>query len=33
MRIRTLAVGLLAGSLLLTACGKEGTPASPGGDA
>jgi glutamate transport system substrate-binding protein len=33
MRIRTLAVGLLAGSLLLTACGKEGTPTSPGGDA
>ncbi|RJQ88231.1 glutamate ABC transporter substrate-binding protein [Amycolatopsis panacis] len=31
MRIRTLAVGLLAGGLLLTACGKEGTPAS-GGD-
>ncbi|WIX78472.1 glutamate ABC transporter substrate-binding protein [Amycolatopsis carbonis] len=33
MRIRTLAVGLLAGGLLLTACGKEGTPAAPGGDA
>ncbi|WP_326569666.1 glutamate ABC transporter substrate-binding protein [Amycolatopsis rhabdoformis] len=30
MRIRTLAVGLLAGGLLLTACGKEGTPAAPG---
>ncbi|MEV4601426.1 glutamate ABC transporter substrate-binding protein [Amycolatopsis sp. NPDC049253] len=33
MRIRTLAAGLLAGGLLLTACGKEGTPAAPGGDA
>ncbi|HWD03907.1 MAG TPA: glutamate ABC transporter substrate-binding protein [Amycolatopsis sp.] len=33
MRIRTLAAALLAGGLLLTACGKEGTPASPGGDA
>ncbi|GAA3529750.1 glutamate ABC transporter substrate-binding protein [Amycolatopsis ultiminotia] len=32
MRIRTLAVGLLAGGLLLTACGKEGTPDSSGGD-
>ncbi|OLZ48585.1 glutamate ABC transporter substrate-binding protein [Amycolatopsis keratiniphila] len=31
MRIRTLAVGLLVGSLALTACGKEGTPSSPGG--
>jgi len=33
MRIRTLAVGLLAGGLALTtltACGKEGTPATPG---
>ncbi len=33
MRIRTLAVGLLAGGLALTtltACGKEGTPTSPG---
>jgi glutamate transport system substrate-binding protein len=31
MRIRTLVVGLLVGGLALTACGKEGTPASPGG--
>jgi glutamate transport system substrate-binding protein len=31
MRIRTLAVGLLVGGLVLTSCGKEGTPASPGG--
>jgi glutamate transport system substrate-binding protein len=33
MRIRTLAVGLLVGGLALTACGKEGTPATttPGG--
>jgi glutamate transport system substrate-binding protein len=33
MRIRTLAVGLLAGGLALTtltACGKEGAPTSPG---
>ena len=33
MRIRTLAVGLIAGGLALTtltACGKEGTPATPG---
>ena len=33
MRIRTLAVGLLAGGLALTtltACGKEGTPTTPG---
>ena len=33
MRIRTLAVGLLVGGLTLTtltACGKEGTPTSPG---
>ncbi|MFE3174227.1 glutamate ABC transporter substrate-binding protein [Amycolatopsis sp. NPDC059090] len=33
MRIRTLAAALLAGGLLLTACGKEGTPAGSGGDA
>ncbi|MFD2473955.1 glutamate ABC transporter substrate-binding protein [Amycolatopsis silviterrae] len=32
MRIRTLAAALLAGGLLLTACGKEGTPAGSGGD-
>jgi glutamate transport system substrate-binding protein len=32
MRIRTLAAALLAGGLLLSACGKEGTPAGPGGD-
>jgi glutamate transport system substrate-binding protein len=31
MRIRTLAVGLVVGGLVLSACGKEGTPASPGG--
>lgn len=31
MRIRTLAAGLLVGALALTACGKEGTPASPAG--
>jgi glutamate transport system substrate-binding protein len=28
MRVRTLAVGLLVGGLALSACGKEGTPAS-----
>jgi glutamate transport system substrate-binding protein len=32
MRIRTLAAGLLVGALALTACGKEGTPASGTGD-
>ncbi|WP_033293393.1 glutamate ABC transporter substrate-binding protein [Amycolatopsis jejuensis] len=32
MRIRTLAAGLLAGGLLLTACGKEGTPTGSGGE-
>jgi glutamate transport system substrate-binding protein len=33
MRIRTLAAGLLVGTLALTACGKEGTPTAggPGG--
>ncbi|WP_033437142.1 glutamate ABC transporter substrate-binding protein [Saccharothrix sp. NRRL B-16314] len=30
MRVRTLAVALLAGGLALTACGKEGTPGDPG---
>jgi glutamate transport system substrate-binding protein len=30
MRIRTLAAGLLVGALALTACGKEGTPATSG---
>ncbi|RZQ59957.1 glutamate ABC transporter substrate-binding protein [Amycolatopsis suaedae] len=33
MRIRTLAAGLLVGGLALTACGKEGTPNDPGGQA
>ncbi|MEQ0564656.1 glutamate ABC transporter substrate-binding protein [Amycolatopsis sp. NEAU-NG30] len=33
MRIRTLAVGLLAGGLMLTACGKEGAPGDSGGTA
>jgi glutamate transport system substrate-binding protein len=35
MKFRKLAVGLLAGSLALSvaACGKEGGPAGPGGDA
>ncbi|EIF00009.1 glutamate ABC transporter substrate-binding protein [Saccharomonospora glauca] len=31
MKIRTLTVGLLAASLALTACGKEGSPADDGG--
>jgi glutamate transport system substrate-binding protein len=31
MRVRTLAVGLLVGGLALSACGKEGSPASGGG--
>lgn len=30
MRVRTLAVALLAGGLALTACGKEGTPGDSG---
>ncbi|WP_447006422.1 glutamate ABC transporter substrate-binding protein [Saccharothrix isguenensis] len=30
MRVRTLAVALLAGGLALTACGKEGTPGDTG---
>ncbi|ONI87182.1 ABC transporter substrate-binding protein [Saccharothrix sp. ALI-22-I] len=30
MRVRTLAVALLAGGLALTACGKEGSPTDPG---
>ncbi|OZM74471.1 ABC transporter substrate-binding protein [Amycolatopsis antarctica] len=30
MRIRTLAVGLMVGSLALTACGKEGSPTDQG---
>jgi len=33
MKIRTIAATLLVGALALTACGKEGSPASPGGDA
>jgi len=31
MRVRTLAVGLLVGGLVLSACGKEGSPTSSGG--
>jgi glutamate transport system substrate-binding protein len=31
MKIRKLALGLLVGALALTACGKEGSPAAPGG--
>ncbi|WP_026361088.1 glutamate ABC transporter substrate-binding protein [Amycolatopsis nigrescens] len=30
MKIRTLAVGLMAGALVLTACGKEGSPTDSG---
>ncbi|GAA1965158.1 glutamate ABC transporter substrate-binding protein [Amycolatopsis minnesotensis] len=33
MRIRTLAVGLMAGALALTACGKEGSPTDSGAQA
>ncbi|HVL86265.1 MAG TPA: glutamate ABC transporter substrate-binding protein [Pseudonocardia sp.] len=31
MRLRKLAVGLMVGALALSACGREGTPAEPGG--